>query len=360
MSVDFKQIVQKEIKALFELKKTVRLWHVPFLASLCVGIPLLIGYFLDRMDYGILSCMSGLVILYLPGTARLTRKMITLLTCSFGFVISFVVGISFSFNPIVSSVVIGLFAMCVHWIARYFKMKPPGSFFFIMIAAIASCMPFDLMAIPTKVGLIALGAMLACMLALIYSLIYDARSLEESDLFLLRKRMDFDFYEVFIFGFFVGSSIAIGKLLNFENPYWLPISSMAVMNGVNFYHVWQRSFQRILGTFLGLGLAWLLLIFEIDTLGICISIMLLQFIVEMLIVRHYGLAVLFITPLTLFLAEAGSDLSLNPSQLIYSRFIDILIGSCIGAIGGWVLHHNYLKNKINRQFRKTRISVLRK
>ena len=161
MKDNFKTLVFREAKSLFELKKTERLWHFPVLASLCVGLPLLIGYYFNKLDYGILSCMGGLVILYLP-TTTVARRMIMLLTCSFGFMISFVIGLCFSFNPILSAVVLGLFAMSVYWVVNYFGMKPPGSFFFIMIASIASCMPFDLEKIPIRVGLIGMGAMLAC------------------------------------------------------------------------------------------------------------------------------------------------------------------------------------------------------
>ena len=69
------------------------------------------------------------------------------------------------------------------------------------------------------------------------------------------------------------------------------------------YLVWQRSLQRILGTFLGLGPCWLLLGGSTSPVYLCICIMVLQLIVEMLVVRQYALAVIFITPLTIFLGS---------------------------------------------------------
>ena len=99
MNDRLKILFVSEIKALFELKKTERLWHIPVLASLCVGIPLLVGYYFNRLDYGILACIAGLVILYMP-SATVARRMITLLACSFGFMVSFFIGVCFSFNPI--------------------------------------------------------------------------------------------------------------------------------------------------------------------------------------------------------------------------------------------------------------------
>ena len=80
----------------------------------------------------------------------------------------------------------------------------------------------------------------------------------------------------------------------------------------------------------------------------------------MLIVRHYGLAVIFITPLTLFLAEAGSVVAVDATTLISVRFVDIFIGSCIGAIGGWFLHHEQLRHRAENQIKKTRTHISKK
>ena len=83
-------------RSLFELRQTERLWHIPLLASLCTGIPLLIGLYFQNISYGILACTAGLVILYLP-SAGLAQRMITMLACSFGFMISFAIGIHVQF-----------------------------------------------------------------------------------------------------------------------------------------------------------------------------------------------------------------------------------------------------------------------
>lgn len=359
MNTKNKNVIGNLFWSLFQLKQTERLWHIPVLASLCSGIPLLIGLYLQHFNYGILSCTAGLVILYLP-SANVAQRMITMLACSFGFMISFAIGIIFSFNPIISAVVLGLLTFGVQWTATYLRMKPPGSFFFIMIASIASCMPFDLETIPLKVGLVGMGAMLACLLALLYSLYIvrtDTVSMEQ--IHIQTKKYHNTIASV-ITGFFVGVSLLISHLLHLSNPYWVPISCLAVMQGVTLEHIWQRSLHRILGTLVGLGLAWLLLLQHLTPLAVCIIIFIIQFIIEILVVRHYGLAVIFITPLTILLAEAGSVISANPNVLMPTRFFDIALGSVIGAIAGWFIHHEQLKEKAQRQIRKTRIALIRK
>jgi uncharacterized membrane protein YccC len=360
MSSNIRAVIASELKYyLFELKKTERLWHIPVLASLCVGLPLLVGYYFGRLDYSILASTGGLVILYLPSTS-LANRMLTLLACSFGFIFSFAVGITFSFNPILSSVVLGLYTLFVHWVARYFAMKPPGNFFFIMLACIASASPFDLASIPTRIGLIAMGTIFSCLLAFFYSLMMIKKHQGGSELIYVKKNALANLVESAIIGAFIGGSFLVGHLLELENPYWVPISCLAVMQGASTRHIWQRSLHRILGTFVGLGLTWLLISQNLTALGICVSILVLQFIIEMLVVRHYGLAVVFITPMTIFLAEAGSAMTADPNVLVYSRFLDIVLGSMIGAVGGWVLHHEQLRYQAERQLRKTRVAILRR
>jgi uncharacterized membrane protein YccC len=53
-------------------------------------------------------------------------------------------------------------------------------------------------------------------------------------------------------------------------------------------------------------------------------------------------------------------MTVDPNALISVRFMDILLGSIIGAIGGWFLHHEQFRHKAERQIRKTRVRILRK
>lgn len=335
MANTLKQVLLRETKLLFQLRKTERLWHIPVLALLCTGLPLLLGYYIGRVDYGVIACLGGLVILYLPSTT-LKNRMITLLLCAFGFVLSFMVGIVFSFGVYLSVFVLGVFAFGINWVTNYFRLRPPGSFFFIMLASLAICMPFDLINIPTKIGLIALGVMFACVFALFYSLYITKKQANVPAKQTFAKSEYANLAESAIIGFFIGASLLVGRFFELDNPYWVPISCAAIMQGANVSHVWQRSVHRIAGTAIGMGLVWLFLRFDLSLLNICIIILVLQFIIEMLVVRHYALAVIFITPLTFFLAELGSGVPVQYNQVVSTRMIDIIIGSLIGLLGEWL------------------------
>lgn len=349
--------LNRELHSLVQLKETERLWHIPLLASLCVGLPILIGFYLGHPEFGLGACISGFVILYLPPTS-VTHRMITLIGASYGFLIAFTLGIATSFHPVVSAVSLGVFAFIVHWVTNYLGMRPPGNFFFLMIAAIAGCMPFDLNTIPLRVGLMALGSMLACTLGFFYSL-YITRKYPPVTEPVKRKSRYTSIFESVILGVFMAISVLAGHFMTENNPYWVPVSCMAVMQGVGLQHVWQRSFQRIVGTIIGLGLAWVLLKLEMNMLQTFISIMLLQFIMEMLIVRNYALAVIVMTPLTIFLAESHTP-AIDPDILVFARLKDIVIGSLIGAVAGWFVYHEKLRYKAVRQMRKTSVAIGRK
>lgn len=354
-----KQLVTNEIRSLYQFKKTERKWHIPVLASLSVGIPLLSGLYFNQLQNGLTACLSGMIILYMPINASNAERMFRLLICSFGFMVAFTIGLLFSFNPIISSVVLGLFAVAAHWVNLYFKMKAPGSFFFIMLAAMASCQQFDLSIIPYKIGLMGLGAMNTCILALLYSLFRKEKKKFASSITstsILLKNKYANFMEALIIGFFMFASLLLGHLLHLQNPYWLPISCIAVMQGATLYHIWQRSFHRILGTFIGFGLCWIVLSISTTPLSMCLTIIAFQFIIEMLVVRQYALAVIFITPLTVLLAEAGNPMIHDPNALLYIRLIDITIGSLIGALGGWILHQEKIRYHSLKNIRRIRIA----
>lgn len=346
--------VNRELKSLVELKQTERLWHIPLLTSLCVGMPVLTGYFLDELRYGLGAAFCGFVILYLPST-KITHRMLTLMGVSYGFLVSFTVGIASSFHPIASALILGVYASLVHWVTVKLGVKTPGNFFILLIAVIAGCQPFVLETIPARIGTMALATMFACLMGFIYS-IYITRKYPPVPEPIKTKWRYSNVFESMIWGLFTLISVLAGHYLVEHNPYWVPVSCLAVMQGIGVQQIWQRSFHRILGTFLGLGLTWMLLSWDMNQLQIIISIMVMQFIIQMLVVRNYAMAVVFITPLTIFLAD--SDIGhLHVNELIVTRMKDITLGSLIGAVGGWMIYHQKLRMKAVRQLRKTSVAI---
>jgi hypothetical protein len=99
--------------------------------------------------------------------------MIHLVVCAFGIIFSFTISSFFSFNAYFAALSLGIVSFLAHFITSYFKIPPPGNFFFIMVAAMASTYKFDLELIPLRVGLVAMGAILSCSFAFLYSVFIE-------------------------------------------------------------------------------------------------------------------------------------------------------------------------------------------
>jgi uncharacterized membrane protein YccC len=110
------------------------------------------------------------------------------------------------------------------------------------------------------------------------------------------------------------------------------------MQGASFRAVWQRNVHRVIGTLIGMGLAWLILSLSPGVWALALIITALSFIIETLVTRNYGLAVIFITPLTVIFADSTTAIGASDT-LIQSRLVDIVLGSSFGFVGGWVIHH---------------------
>jgi uncharacterized membrane protein YccC len=340
--------MQQRIKSLFILNKPSRPWHVALVATIGMAIPALLGVYFNQMANAILACVGSMVILYIPRTS-IPHRMVTLAVCSFGIVACFTVGLAASFSIYAAAITLVATTILVDFICRYYAMSAPGNFFFVFLTALGVTLTFNLELLPERVGLVALGCMVSCLLAFFYSLCVSlpapnpVASTPKNILQLLLQAS--------VLGIFVGGSYLMAELIGLEKPYWVPISCAAIMQGANFTLVWQRNIHRVAGTVLGMGLAWCIFSQSLQGWSYAMAIIMLFFLVELLVVHHYGLAVIFITPLTLLLAEGSAARVLHES-LVITRLGDIALGSAIGFIGGWLMHHPSILLRLERSLSK--------
>jgi hypothetical protein len=330
----------QNFKQLFVFNKSARPWHMPLISALCVGVPVLIGAIFYRPQYGVLSGLGGMVFLYMPQT-DITARMIRLGLCTLGFCLCFLIGAIGSYNIYTSSATLCLSSIIISLICRYYLFTAPGSFFFILIVAIAGTSAYNLSLIPLQVELVAVGGIFSCLIAFIYSLFTIDNSAISIPLERNRVLFQTAAMEALIIGFFVGSAFVFAQVMKFDNPYWVPISCAAIMQGSTFVAVWQRKIHRLLGTVIGLSLTWIIFSLSPTAIEVAFIIFALNFMVELFIVRNYALAVVFITPLTMLFAESTS-IGNSSELLIMARLTDIIVGSTFGLAGGWLLRYTRL------------------
>lgn len=345
----------RHLQSIIEIRKTERLWHFPALAGICIGLCLLAGWYFDRPDFGNISSMGALTILYFTH-ASLEKRMLHLIICAFGMTFAFMTGLVFSFNPWISALTLAFIAFIAHLLTSYFDIPPPRNFFFIMAAAVATNIPHDIDLIPTRVGLFAMGSMVSVLLAFFYS-VFIAKKVVVLPRRSLPKNRYTKTVESVILATALFLALLIGYAVDEHSPYWIPVSALAVLQGKDLTHTSERNIHRILGTFVGIGLTWLILATHPNGLAIVLVIASLQFIVEMLIVRNYLFAAIFITPMTILLAEGAGGMYNDHDAIITARLLDTILGSLIGFATGWILHHNGIISRIEKQFRATRIML---
>lgn len=343
--------LHSELVQLTTINPSNRRWQMPVAAALSSGLPLLIGAYFGHMDYGLISSLGGLVFLYLPNTP-LSHRMMWIMACAFGMAACYALGVmSHFFAPIMMWMLVFI-AILVTMVCRFYGVGPPGSLFFVMAAAIGAYTPGEIIEIPLKVGLFTLGSLLACLIAFFYS-VYSVRSQETQPVPPLPEpAFDFVVFDSVVIRLFVGVSLALAQLLQLDRPYWVPVSCLAVIQGTSLRAVWHKQLHRVLGTCVGLLLSWGLLMLPLDTWRIAFLILILAFMIETLIVRHYGFAVVFVTPLTLFLAEAATLGHASPSALIQSRFLDTVLGCIVGLVGAMCLHSPRFRHVLGSQLRR--------
>ncbi|HMO47433.1 MAG TPA: FUSC family protein [Rubrivivax sp.] len=347
----FKGLLRTQLRDLTAIQPGNRRWQMPFAAALASGLPLLVGAYFDRMDYGLISSIGGLVFLYLPATP-LSHRMLWLMSCGFGMAACYALGLMSHFVPLLMVGVLSFIAILVTMVCRVYRLGPPGSLFFIMAAAIGAYSPVEVIDVPLKVGLITMGALLACLIAFFYSIFILRLVAPEPVPALPEPSFDFVVFDSIVIGSFVGLALVLAQLLQLDRPYWVPVSCLAVIQGASLRAVWNRQLHRVLGTMVGLLLAWGVLLLPLDQWSVALVMMLLTFVIETTVVRHYGFAVIFITPLTILLAEAATLGQGRPAALIEARLIDTVLGSLVGLLGGACLHSPRFRAVVGRRIRR--------
>lgn len=340
-------------RSLATVQAARRPWPMPIAAALASGLPLLAGVAAGDIAAGLAGSLGGLVFLYLPETA-MHHRMVTLMACGFAMAASHALGLGVHMLelPGLRPLLMALVALVVTMAVRYYRLPPPAQLFFVMAAAIGAYTPVAPALIPARVGSLFLGALAATLIAFVYSLAMLARRAPAP--VAPRPAADFDFVVVdaVVIAAAVGLSLLVADLLQLPRPYWVAVSCLAVVQGVSLRAMWDRQLHRIAGTVLGLALTGLLLALPLDAWGIAFAVMGLTWIVEALVVRHYGLAAVFITPLTILLAEAATlSHDTSVAALLRARLADTVLGCFVGLVAGVVLHSPAMRRVVARPLR---------
>ncbi len=123
---------------------------------------------------------------------------------------------------------------------------------------------------------------------------------------------------------------AVGQALDLERTYWAMAAAVLMLHqGLDWTRTLQRGIERSGGTLVGLVLAGAILSLHPEGLWLAATMMVLQFTIEMLVLRNYALAVVFITAVALTIATGGHPVP-DIGEMLWARGTDTLIGCAAG------------------------------
>ncbi|MGN8026309.1 FUSC family protein [Microbacterium sp. 22242] len=322
-------------------------WPIALQAALSMFLPVALFTVLGRPAVGVMAASGAFTAIYLVGTAPLVRirllpvVVVAILLCA-------ATGTALAPYPAAAAIGLVVVALVTGALHYGYRLGPPGPVFFVLVYGLATHLTavsagHRLVEPPLFLGALAVGALIAYGIAVVAFLIARPRGGAASPArtqIARRPRLDPDARALLLR---VALVAVAGTLLSMllvdpQRAYWTVCAGIAVI-GVNVGRrvAFIRGSQRFLGTVVGAGLFALLGSVPIPPLLLPFLLAGLQFTVEIFVVRNYALALVFITPLVLFIisSAAGTGGGL-PWDLILERVVDTLIGAVLGAASGVV------------------------
>ncbi|WP_435735319.1 FUSC family protein [Cellulosimicrobium sp. PMB13] len=117
---------------------------------------------------------------------------------------------------------------------------------------------------------------------------------------------------------------------------WATMGSTAVLQGTSPRQAVVRALQRGAGTVAGALLAWPLLAAPLGFWATAAVVVVLQTVTEVVVGRHYGLAMLTITPMALLMTSLAHPA--DASALALDRALDTVLGAVVGVLAVVLVH----------------------
>jgi len=344
-----RRLITGEIEHLMTVNQSRRPWHMPIIAAIAISFPVFVGAYFEALSSGIKASLGAMIILNLPFMGSLPQRLVTVMAWGFAMSLCFALGLIAQQLPFIKIPVFALVAFAIVVFGRYYNQPPPAGLFVMMSTAIALFIPVPLTQIIAATGLVMLGSGFALIMALLYSL-WLLATRERLNLPAQSYQPETMSESIMVAGF-VSLSLSLALVLAMPYPYWAAVSCFIIIQGIHLRTMWIKQFHRLLGTLIGMGVAAWMLSWHLTLWQVAAAIFVLMLCIESLVDRHYGLAVIFITPLTVFIAEYGSGLP--PSQQLYqdviqARMLDTALGCLIGLFGGMAMQSAKLRVPLSR------------
>jgi uncharacterized membrane protein YccC len=345
-SLRLKDFARREWAEITRVNPSNRPWQMPFVAGITSALPVALAAWLGDIHQGLVAALGTMVFVYIADTT-LERRLLTLMGTSFAITACYALGLVAAQVHLAAVPVMIAVATLVSIGCRYLRQGPPAAMFPVMAAAIGLFANAPWTDIPARVGMLFMGAMLATATGFFYSVYILSRRSPAPRPVPAPLTVETLLFEPVMIGLAAGLALAAALALRIDKPFWAPVSAIAVIQAATLRSVWTRQVHRIVGTAIGVGLAALILRMGLVPWQVVGMVGLLTFVIEVAVVRHYGFAVMFITPLAILLGQPHAADPASVQAITLARLEDTLVGCVVAVAVGLLMHWPALRGWVN-------------
>ena len=319
-------------------------WSAGVQAGVATGVPLAAFTVAGHQSLGLVASLGAFTALY-GSTLRLGDRLRVLPLVAAGVVAASALGVLCAASPWLTVACLVAVAALACAVAFGVGLGPPGPMQFVLVAGVSSHLAaparlggasLDPLAIPALVAVGALGAYLLVVAPLALPLV-RRREGKTAGLGALFPPTRLGGEMATIAARVVAAVAAAGLLslpLGVRRSYWMVMVAGAVLQASHASRSGAlRAAHRVLGTCLGVAVFGLVELTEPSGLWLVAVLALLQFAIEVVVARHYALALAFITPAALTIAGAGG--TDGPLALVGQRVVDTVLGAAVAMAVLW-------------------------
>ncbi|MCU1406495.1 MAG: hypothetical protein JWQ43_2798 [Glaciihabitans sp.] len=303
-------------------------------------VPLLVVYALGHIEWSLYAVFGAFPSIYARKAVSMARLRIQT-GAAVVMVLSLLLGVLTAGLPHhewVIIVVAAVWATVVASISDVLSWNPPGPLFAVFALCAVASVPVTGSSLVTALVVSVASAVFALLLGMASMLHPRTRAAATSTSpgTAARPSIRQHFHtpgsvrHVLRFGIaaLIAGSLSTG--FGIGHPYWAIIASIVPLVGVELSNSLVRGTHRVVGTFVGLGLAWLILLMEPSGLLAILIVAVLQILAELFVARNYAVALIFVTPLALVMIELAHPM--GTSQLITDRAIETVLGTIVAVV----------------------------
>lgn len=340
--------IKEHLKETLRLQKAPSPWPRMILCALSVTLPLIAGLALKEERASIYGALLGFILILNDHFGPLKQRIVHLLTAFMFLATAFLVGLLVSNTPWLLLPLLFVMAFILG------KSKGLGlelerlilfSTFQLLNAALTPHLKEHSIKLFFYAAL-SLSNYLVC-LTIVYAVMKHAPNFQKRKREELREafsRKESHRY-AFTLAVVACAGLLFSNLFHLERGQWMVGTILIVMMPSKTLS-YQRSFQRIVGTFVGVVISSALLYFVQDSIYLIPFATIAAFLAPLGLIKNYWLGNTFIAALIMLFLQFGTP---DPeSNLGVLRIIDISLGCIIGAIGTFIA----FPDSLTRFFRK--------